>query len=140
MFAAVFDSNGRILCVRRDYGPRNWTTPGGRVEANESPIAALERETVEESGYVVRAKRLLGVYSAAFKDDLVLSIEAEMVSGESNVPNDEIAELGFFDRRDLPQPMSIRTIQRINDAFAGTTGVVRVYPDRDLDTYDVIGV
>ena len=81
VFAAIFDERKRILCVKRSYGPRNWTTPGGRIENAESPVEALEREVEEETGYVVQATRVLGVYSATFKDDLVLSIEAKLEFG-----------------------------------------------------------
>lgn len=31
------------------YGRRQWTTPGGRVEAGESPLGALHREVWGES-------------------------------------------------------------------------------------------
>jgi 8-oxo-dGTP pyrophosphatase MutT (NUDIX family) len=41
VFAAIFDAQVRILCVKLNYRPLNWTTPGGRVEAGESPVAAL---------------------------------------------------------------------------------------------------
>lgn len=50
VFAAIFDDEGRILCVKRAYGPQNWTTPGGRMDSGESPIVALEREVREETG------------------------------------------------------------------------------------------
>lgn len=32
VFAALFDDLERILLVRRSYGHRNWTTPGGRMD------------------------------------------------------------------------------------------------------------
>jgi 8-oxo-dGTP diphosphatase len=126
VFAAIFDDEGHILCVKRAYGPQNWTTPGGRVEGGESPIAALEREVLEETGYVVRPGRLLGAYAATFKDDLVLSIEAEIIGREAWEPDTEIAEVGFFDRDALPQPMHPFTATRIRDAFEGQIGIIRV--------------
>jgi 8-oxo-dGTP diphosphatase len=55
VFAAIFDGDGRILCVRMNYATHAWTTPGGGVEPGESPLAALEREVLEESGVVVVA-------------------------------------------------------------------------------------
>lgn len=96
------------------------------MESGESPIAALEREVLEEAGYIVWAGRLLGVYAATFKDDLVLSIEAEIVERTAWEPNAEIAEVGFFAQDVLPQPMHPFTAVRIRDAFEGRTCVIRV--------------
>jgi 8-oxo-dGTP diphosphatase len=139
VFAAVFDGEGRILCVRRAYGPKTWTTPGGRVEVGESPIEALEREVKEETGYSVQTKRLLGAYSATFKDDLILSIEAEIVGGDKWQANEEISHLGFFGREELPQPMHPITAIRITDAFDRRVGVVRVFPEEDVRTHRCVG-
>src|SRR6266853_970346 len=55
VFAAILDNSGRILCVRMNYATRAWTTPGGRVEPGESPLDALKREVLEESGLDVVA-------------------------------------------------------------------------------------
>lgn len=126
VFAEIFDSERRILCVKRAYGPQNWTTPGGRLESGESPGAALEREVQEETGYVVRAGRLLGAYAATYKDDLVLSIEAEIIGREAWEPNAEIAEVSFIALDALPQPMHPFTITRIRDAVEGCVNVIRV--------------
>ncbi len=126
VFAVIFDAEGRILCVRRTYGPQNWTTPGGRMEKGESPLDALEREVEEETGYIVGPGRVLGVYAAPFKDDLVLSIEAEICSQEPWKPNAEIAEIGFFAHDALPQPMHPFTERRILDAFERRVGILRV--------------
>lgn len=42
--AAIFDGQGRILCVKQNYRDKLWSLPGGSVEPSESPIQALERE------------------------------------------------------------------------------------------------
>jgi 8-oxo-dGTP pyrophosphatase MutT (NUDIX family) len=51
---AVFvDATGSVFLMRivePGSGQRWWITPGGGIEAGESPIAALHRETAEELG------------------------------------------------------------------------------------------
>jgi 8-oxo-dGTP diphosphatase len=129
VFAAIFDDSGRILCVRMNYAARAWTTPGGRVEVGESPFAALRREVLEESGLDVVEDGLVGVYSKPLKDDLVLFLRARVLVRNLWHPNDEISEIGYFGRDELPAPMSLGPHTRIIDAFDGLTGVVRVIPE-----------
>lgn len=127
VFAAIFDARGHILCVKMNYGPLSWTTPGGRVEAGESPMAALVREIYEESGYHARVERLVGVYAAPSKDDLVLMMTATIIGSDGWQPNQEIAQIGFFAPDALPEPMSPRVRRRICDALSGCTGVLHVF-------------
>jgi ADP-ribose pyrophosphatase YjhB (NUDIX family) len=126
VFAAIFDSERRILCVRMNYGTRGWTTPGGRVESGESAGNALVRETLEETGLVVSVGRLIGVYAKPQDDDVVLSFRARVLTATAWRPNDEIGELGYFAPDHLPQPMSLAARVRIADAVAGRRGVYRV--------------
>ena len=98
VFAAVTDEEGRILCVRMNYATRAWTTPGGRVEPGESPLDALKREVLEESGLDVEVEELVGVYSKPYKDDIVLFFRTRVVARNPWQPNDEIAQMGFFGR------------------------------------------
>lgn len=129
-FAAIFNQQKQMLCVKRNYGSRTWTTPGGGVESGESPIQAVEREVYEETGYSIETGHLIGVYSAPFMDDYVFLFTAKVVGKEKWQPNSEIAEIGFFGVEELPQPMHSRTATRIRDAFENRTGVLRVFdPD-----------
>jgi 8-oxo-dGTP diphosphatase len=126
VFAAITDESGRILCVRMNYATRAWTTPGGRVEVGESPLDALKREVLEESGLDVVAEELVGVYSKPYKDDIVLFFRARVVASNPWQPNDEIAQMDYFARDDLPEPMGLVARTRIIDALDGITGIVRV--------------
>jgi 8-oxo-dGTP diphosphatase len=126
VFAAISDDDGRILCVRMNYGTRGWTTPGGRVEPKESPLDALRREVLEESGLDVEAGELVGVYSKPYKDDVVLFFRASVVGRNPWQPNDEISEMGYFGRNELPRLMGPIVRTRIIDALDGARGIVRV--------------
>lgn len=57
--AGVFDDD-RILLVR-ESADGCWTLPGGWGDEHESPRESIERETREESGFEVRADRLVAV-------------------------------------------------------------------------------
>lgn len=60
--AVVHDAAGRLLLIRRGTEPGRglWSVPGGRVEAGETPAAAVEREVREETGLRVRAGAVVG--------------------------------------------------------------------------------
>ncbi|WUJ12331.1 NUDIX hydrolase [Actinoplanes sp. NBC_00393] len=52
------DPTGRVLLVEPAYKP-DWEIPGGCVEADESPLAAAQRELKEELGLTLPIGRLL---------------------------------------------------------------------------------
>jgi 8-oxo-dGTP diphosphatase len=127
VFASLFDSAGRILLVRQAYGPRHWTTPGGRVEEGESPLRALEREVLEEIACEVRVAHLIGVYAKPYRDDLVLSFAAALIRGTPQPCLPEISEVAFFAREQLPREVALNSRIRLEDAFDSCRGVVRVF-------------
>jgi 8-oxo-dGTP diphosphatase len=129
VFAAITDEDGRILCVRMNYATGAWTTPGGRVERGESPLDALKREVLEESGLDVVPEELVGVYAKPYKDDIVLLFRARVVAHNPWHPNNEIAQIGYFGRDDLPESMGLVARTRIIDALDGIKGIVRVMPE-----------
>ncbi|WKL57404.1 8-oxo-dGTP diphosphatase MutT [Asticcacaulis sp. ZE23SCel15] len=55
--AALVDDDGRVLIAQRPQGKQLaglWEFPGGKVEAGETPEAALIRELNEELGITVK--------------------------------------------------------------------------------------
>lgn len=128
VFAAIFDENNRILCVKRNYGDKKWTTPGGAMESGETPFEALIREVREESGYIVDPESLkhISTYVSTHKDDIVFSIRAEIIDRQQWNPDGEISEVGFFSQNQLPSMRDV-TLVRINDAYRGETGIMRFF-------------
>ncbi|SFL34729.1 ADP-ribose pyrophosphatase YjhB, NUDIX family [Paenibacillus sp. 1_12] len=50
----VLCKDGQLLMVRQMYkGEELWTFPGGRIEADETPVQAAVREVYEETGLEV---------------------------------------------------------------------------------------
>lgn len=119
---AVF-RQGKILLVRerQDDG---WTMPGGWADVGDRPSEAVEREVYEESGFQVKAHRIIGVYDAnrtgpleifhAFK----IVFLCELLGGQAR-PSRETSEVVFYNAEEIPNVLSgERTRPRhILDAF-----------------------
>lgn len=125
VFAGVLDHEGRALCVRHNYGDFEWGMPGGRLEVGEDPISAVKREIFEETGVVANITAFVGVYSAAYRDDMVLFFAGMATERAQWSPNDEIMEADFFPIASLPQPMGLNARLRFDDMIAGNRGVLR---------------
>lgn len=119
---AVFQA-GKLLLVRErlDGG---WTMPGGWVDVGDTPSGAVEREVYEESGFEVKARKIIGVYDANRSEPLEIFhafkivFLCDILSGEART-SDETSEVGFFAEADLPETLSgERTRPRhLDDAF-----------------------
>jgi 8-oxo-dGTP pyrophosphatase MutT (NUDIX family) len=66
----LFDNQKRLLIVKPSYKP-GWIIPGGVIEKNESPLAAVLRETEEEIGLRLKNIKFVGLdyISANQKED-----------------------------------------------------------------------
>jgi ADP-ribose pyrophosphatase YjhB (NUDIX family) len=114
---AIFDADGRILLVRKAYGARTWTLPGGGLDGDESPMAAAERETLEEAGLAVTIERLVGFYFRPSKGRLVFLFEAAPRGGALLTTADrEIDTRAYFLPSALPSEMSPSARLRVHDA------------------------
>ncbi len=61
--AAIVEREGRFLCVEEEISGRLvLNQPAGHLESQESLLAAVVRETYEETAFVFAPRALLGVY------------------------------------------------------------------------------
>jgi 8-oxo-dGTP diphosphatase len=70
---AVIVEDGRVLLIKRGKAPLlgEWSIPGGMLELGETLREGAEREALEETGLVVRATDLLGVFDRIVPDSIV---------------------------------------------------------------------
>ena len=54
-------ADGRVLLVKNPR--RGWEFPGGVIEQGETPIQALKREILEESGVIAEPTAFVGAYA-----------------------------------------------------------------------------
>lgn len=108
--AAVFDPAGQVLLVR-EVSDGGWTLPGGWADVGESVAEGAVREVREESGYVVAATRLLGIYERERWGHpplpfftLKVVVGARLLGGEATTSSETDA-VGWFARGDVP-PLS----------------------------------
>jgi 8-oxo-dGTP diphosphatase len=127
VFAAIIDKNEQILLTKIGYGSGNWTLPGGHLEVNESPTDGVKREVLEETGYIVEIDSLISIYSAPSKDDLVLMFRARIIDQIGWEPNEEIEQIAFFERINLPSQLHPWNVKRIEDAFNNKVSNLHIF-------------
>jgi 8-oxo-dGTP diphosphatase len=68
---AIIVEDGRVLLIKRAKAPLlgEWSIPGGMLELGETLRQGAEREALEETGLVVRATDLLGVFDRIVPDE-----------------------------------------------------------------------
>jgi ADP-ribose pyrophosphatase YjhB (NUDIX family) len=107
--ALVEGEDGRLLLARRAHDPfkGRWDIPGGFLEEGEHPLDGLRRELREETGLEVEPRDFLGAWMDRYGGDstaeatLNLYWTARVLGGEPEAA-DDVDELGWFDRDELP--------------------------------------
>ncbi|KAI3320261.1 NUDIX hydrolase domain-like protein [Xylariaceae sp. AK1471] len=70
IFAIITDGEDRVLTGKRlnTLGTGQWGFPGGHLEQNEDFFTCVERETLEETGLVVRGIKVVAVTNDKFPE------------------------------------------------------------------------
>lgn len=116
----VHDDEGRVLVVRTTYLGPGWMLPGGRVERGETPHAAAERETREETGIEAVVERLLMV-EAYRPRDVSFIFSGRATGGALDPQLGEIAEVGWVSREEIAamSPRLHRLLAAIDEVGEG---------------------
>ena len=115
--------DGKILLIQERADDR-WAMPGGWADLGNSPKSVAEREVWEESGYRVRAEKVVAVIDAnrvepfEFYHAYKIIFLCTLLEGEPRTSHETLA-VDFFDPHQLP-PLSIyRTNEEmIREVFA----------------------
>ena len=115
--------DGKILLIQ-ERADECWAMPGGWADLGNSPKSVAEREVWEESGYRVRAEKVIAVIDAnriepfEFYHAYKIIFLCTLLEGEPRTSYETLA-VDFFDPNQLP-PLSIyRTNEEmIKEVFA----------------------
>ncbi|MFB3926642.1 MAG: NUDIX hydrolase [Syntrophales bacterium] len=109
---AVVVRDGKILLVKRNYPPAAglWAIPGGLVELGETLQAAAERETLEETGIMIKARDPVYAFDLIRTDEggevrfhyVIVDLMADYVNGEP-FPSDDAGEARWFFPEELEE-------------------------------------
>jgi ADP-ribose pyrophosphatase YjhB (NUDIX family) len=108
---------GKILLIQERADGR-WAMPGGWADLGNAPASVAEREVWEESGYRVKAEKVVAVLDAnriepmEFYHAYKLIFLCRLVGGEPRISHETLA-VEFFDPNKLP-PLSL---YRTNEAM-----------------------
>ncbi|MCF8226720.1 MAG: NUDIX hydrolase [Bacteroidales bacterium] len=122
--AVVFNDDDEILMVREEIDG-NWSLPGGWADIGFTPAEIAVKETEEEAGMKVEAKRLLAVFDKKCHDHPPDVHYAYKIFIECKALNDkletgyETSDAGFFSLKNLPELSKPRnTLKQVELMFA----------------------
>ena len=101
------------ICLVRGQGEDTWALPGGFGEVGYSPKENIRKEIQEETGFFAEVGSLLAVFDTnrfqlQNKQYAKFVFDCQLLDGRFQ-KNQEVAELEFFDIKNLP-PLSEKRI------------------------------
>jgi ADP-ribose pyrophosphatase YjhB (NUDIX family) len=116
----IIETGDGIVLIKRKNPPHGWALPGGFVDYGESLEAAAIREAREETSLDVELISQLGAYSDPSRDPrhhtISVVFRARAGSGTAQA-SDDAAEVGIFNRDNLPETLAFDHGKIIQDYF-----------------------
>lgn len=119
--AVIQDS--RVLLIQ-EKADGKWSMPGGWADIGDRPAKTVEREVLEESGYRVRADKVIAVIDAnhvpplEFYHAYKLIFQCSLLGGNPQASHETLA-VGFFSLDELPPLSRSRTdLSMLEEVFA----------------------
>jgi ADP-ribose pyrophosphatase YjhB (NUDIX family) len=114
---------GKILLIQ-ERADGKWAMPGGWADLGNSPASVAEREVWEESGYRIKAEKVVAVMDAnriepmEFYHAYKIIFLCKLLAGEPRTSYETLA-VDFFDPEHLPPLSSYRTNEdMLKEVFA----------------------
>lgn len=116
----ILERDGRVLLARRAHEPRrgHWDLPGGFVDETEDPLDALRREFREETGLEIEPMELMRIDIEPYDNRHVFSVTWIVRGDGEPVAADDVDELRWFARDELPGEMAFPGQERVLRAWA----------------------
>ncbi|MGW0663034.1 NUDIX hydrolase [Streptodolium elevatio] len=126
----IVNDEGQVLLIRRrDNG--HWEPPGGILGLDESITEGLHREVQEETGLMVDAEALTGVYKNMRIGVVALVFRCQVLGGSLQT-NAEVTEFRWVAPGALPEIMSPAFSVRVTDALTERYPTVRAHDGEQL--------
>jgi len=105
--AGILIRGDEVLCCQRaatDPMPFKWEFPGGKIEPNETPEAALARELVEELNLTAEIGPLVETIRHSYTQGVIIELYFFRIDLWSGNPENRIfADIRWVKRADMPK-------------------------------------
>ncbi len=124
---AIVFHEGKVLLVKRGRPPAKgqWAIPGGNVHLGESLQEAVQREILEETGALVKAREPVYTFDAVVRDSLdrvqfhyvIVDLAADYLGGAIR-PGDDADEVRWIGPDQLSElPVSPPTAKLLREKY-----------------------
>lgn len=122
--ALVTNECGDVLLVKSPL--RGWEFPGGMLEAGETPLDALHREILEETGAQVKLVGMTGIWRNAEKGSMHGDFRCRYVRGKLTT-SPESTEVRWVRADDALRMVEHPLVRKRLESMLQWDGVVRIF-------------